>query len=213
MKISLRDPLWQFIAVILSITAIAITIIIFYSQRQYKELSYETISSSPLLTKSKEIEGNVQILFDDKPVNNVYLLILKLINSGNTPISSKDYETPLTFNFGENTNILSADVTKTEPDGLKINFTKIKNKFIVEPILLNTKDTITFKFLLSDFSGYIKPETRIYGIKNIIFKGKDKYGSTYLWKGFIWGVLSGFAILVLLLILLVKRITLETRWE
>lgn len=195
MKISLRDPLWQFIAVIV---AIAIPIIIYYSQRQYKELSYEIISSSPLLAKSKEIEGNVQIFFDNKPVSNVYLVILKLINSGNTPISAKDYESPIAFNFGGNTNILSADVSKAEPESLKINLDKIKNKVILEPLLLNAGDTIIFKFILSDYSGDIKPEARIYGIKDISFKRKGGF----IWIYFFTGALGAFLACVLITVLL-----------
>jgi len=188
MKISLRDPLWQFFAVIVGIIAIAISIIIFYSQRQYKELSHEIISSSPLLTKSKEIEGNVQILFDNKPVNNVYLVVLKLINSGNIPISAKDYELPLSFDFGEQSNILLADVTNTEPEGLKINLNIIKNKVMVNPFLLNANDTIILKILLSDYSSVIKPEARIYGVKDISFKRKDGFK----WISFFLGVLISF---------------------
>jgi hypothetical protein len=186
MKNSQRDH-WQFITVIVGIIAIAITIIIYYSQRQYKDLSYEIISNSPLITKSKEIESNVQIFFDKKPVNNVYLVILKLFNSGNIPISAKDYESPLTFNFGEQASILSADVTKTEPRNLRVNLKEINNKIILKPVLLNSGDSITFKFLLSDFSSIIKPEARILGIRDISFKSKE----TRSWIGFLIGAVIG----------------------
>jgi len=166
MKISLRDPLWQFIGVVV---AICIFIAFYLLQRNYKELSYEIIFNSPLLSSSKELEGKIQITFDGKPVSNIQLVEIKLINSGNVPITKADYEREVIFNFGDKAKILTADVAKTEPNSIKIwtHLLYANNFASFNGVLLNPGDKIFFKFLLTEFDGRIIINNRISGIKDI----------------------------------------------
>ena len=98
----LRDPLWQFVGAIFGLVAIGIAILIFWLQRTRKSLGYEVISNTSLLTIKEELEGKLQILYEKESVNNVQLIVIKLINTGNLPIASNDYELPLRliFNIG-----------------------------------------------------------------------------------------------------------------
>lgn len=166
----LRDPMWQFIGAILAAAAIFISIALYLRQRRRKDLSYEIVSRTPLLsvsTRAQEIKKQLQILFNGKPVQQVHLIVIKIINSGNMPILSTDYERPVSLNLGEEAQILTAEVVETDPDSLRTS-ARIEGKSVVlTPSLLNEKDSITLKMLVSRFVNQITVDGRIVGVKNI----------------------------------------------
>jgi hypothetical protein len=163
----LRDPIWQFIGAALGFIAIVISVIIFFMQRRKKSLVYEIATNTSLLTLTDEIRGKVQILFEGLPVQNVHLVILHILNDGNIAITSSDYEVPLTFQFGEKTQILSAEIIRTTPDTLKPEFSLMKNSIEFHPTLLNSGDTILFKVLLAHYEGNVTVNARIMGVAEV----------------------------------------------
>lgn len=65
---------------------------IYFKQRQRKNISFEVLSNSSLLSVQDEIKKDVQILYKGKLVQQVNLILLRLVNSGNVPILSVDFE-------------------------------------------------------------------------------------------------------------------------
>src|SRR5438445_4223381 len=102
----LRDPLWQFIGVIVALIAIFLTI----AQRSRKEIVYEVVSDTPILSVRGEIKDQIQVLYKGKPLADARLIILRVWNLGNTPISLNDYVEPINFDFGQKAEILDADI-------------------------------------------------------------------------------------------------------
>ncbi len=131
----ISDPLWRFIGVILPIITIATMVIICWIQRQKRALSWQVVSNTPLLSIDKEIKGNLEVLYNKKPVQGVQLIIAKIINTGNVPIKSSDYERPINFNFGENAQILTAEVTETSVDSLKASINIEGKKVILKSLM------------------------------------------------------------------------------
>ena len=72
----LRDPIWTFIGAALAIVAIVVPILLWVFQQKRKMLSYER-SVTPLLTVKEEIAGRLKVLFDDQPVQNIFLMVIK----------------------------------------------------------------------------------------------------------------------------------------
>ena len=102
----LSDPTCQFIIVILlTIAAIVVSVIIYLKQRQRRSLSYEIVSATPLLSVEEDIKKDLQISYKGKPVEQVHLVMIKILNSGSLPIPSKDYEQPITISFGKQAKI------------------------------------------------------------------------------------------------------------
>jgi hypothetical protein len=163
----LRDGIWQFVGVILSIIAISVTVIIYFRQRKLKEISYEIISESSLLSVSKEVEGKLQILLDGQPVKGVHLILFRIANTGNLPILPSDYLKNLNILFDGNANILSAEITNLIPKDIDTTINVIDKSISFSPSLLNSEDTIVLKVLVSEFNGNIDVVGRIAGIKNI----------------------------------------------
>lgn len=159
----LRDPLWQFVGVFLSVLSIIISIIIFIYQRKYKQLSYEIIASFPLVTISEKYLGHIEFKYnnDKVKINDAFIVILKITNTGNTSIKSADYERPITISFGTGTEILSSEIIGTpqikEYASIKNNATSIT----VSETLLNKDDSIILRAMIDKFNGIININARI----------------------------------------------------
>ncbi|MFZ3064412.1 MAG: hypothetical protein WA277_03895 [Nitrospirota bacterium] len=139
-----HDQTWQFIIpTAIAVLAIVVSILIYLKQRQSKLLSYEILTHTPLLSLEEKIKGKLQILFDGKPVEDVNLIEVRIINSGNIPILSTDYEYPVNLGFGEKTKILTAEVFQTNPKSLKATVNIEGAKVILRPVLLNSGDSIS----------------------------------------------------------------------
>ena len=160
----IRDPMWQFVGVIL---VIIIPLIFYLVQRRRKVLSWGIISNTPLLSIDEAIRGNIQVLFDGKPVQDAQLIIVEIINSGNVAIKSSDYEHPINLDFGENAHILTAEVTETTPDNLDASINIEGTKVLLNPTLMNGKDSITIKTIVGQFNDQITVEGRIVGVKEV----------------------------------------------
>jgi hypothetical protein len=162
-----RDSIWQFAGFIVSIIAIVVTVIIYFRQKNFKEISYEIISESSLLSISKEVESKLQILFDGKPVKGVHLILLRIANTGNLPIIPSDYIRNLSILFSGNVNILSAEITNRSPNDIDTTIVINDGNITFSPSLLNSEDSIILKALVSQFDGTIDVRGRITGVKNI----------------------------------------------
>jgi len=165
----LSSPIWAVVAAIATIVAILISI----KQQQRKAVSYKVISDTPILSLKEEVKSRVQVLFDAKPVGNTRLVVLKILNSGNIPILPSDYIDSIKLSFGADSEILDAEVLETVPSDMKDKAkAPLKDDIgsvTLEPILLNSKESITLKVLLAQthLTKEIKVAARIVGVSQI----------------------------------------------
>lgn len=162
----LRDPFWQFIGVVLTIITIFIPFIILRKERSKKELSSTLILARKILSSQDQEKGDLQILYKDLAVKNCHIIVIKLINSGNAPITSADFEKPLEIVFLPEGNILNAEIIDSNPLNLDVSSQINGNIYQVFPLLLNKGDFITIKFIVTPTKEYVF-NSRIIGIQNI----------------------------------------------
>ncbi len=160
----MRDTIWQFI---FGFTGIGIAVLVYFLQRRKKSLSYQVMSEAPLLTVKEGLEGNIKIFFGEKPVPNVHLIILRILNDGNIPILPGDFQNNLRFSFGQKTTVLSAEVTDALPRTFKPNVTIESDRVVFQPTLLNGGDMATLKLLLAGYNSTIECDSRIVGVKDV----------------------------------------------
>ena len=170
----LRDPIWQFVGAIIGITAIIVSYFVFKRQQKVKSIVYEIVSNTSLVSVESEIKNKMKVFFAQKEIGNLNLLILRIQNLGSEPVLPIDYEKPITINFEETAEILEAESTDVFPKDLQPSIEKSTNKISLFPILLNEKDYITLKVLLSDFNGKVIVSGRIAGVKQILRVGIDR---------------------------------------
>jgi hypothetical protein len=162
-----RDPLWNFVGVVLAIIALLVTIVIFIVQRKKKRLSYQVISLTSLLGLKEEIAGKIKVLYEGNEVTNVHLFEIKLINTGNQPIASSDFERPICISFADVTTILTSEIYESNPKDIKGDLAVEGCSLAVKPLLLNPNDSLSIKTLISNFDGSFTVDGRIIGVRQI----------------------------------------------
>lgn len=143
-----------------------------------KELSYEILSRTSLVSVAEGLAGKIQILFNDQPVRDVSLILVRIINSGHIPIRSAEFEGRFAIALEPPAEILMAEVCETHPETLEHRSTAgghevplisqvEKNTVMLRPILLNAKDSITVRILASHATEKIMLIGHIEGIHKI----------------------------------------------
>lgn len=169
----LRDPIWQFVGVVVAVLALAISLwSYFLVQRDRKALSYDSFALS-LLSVDKEIQRDLTIVYKGNLVDSLHLVLLRVVNTGNQPIGTADYEQAIRFSSPYDTRILSAEVTEADPDSLRNALRDggievlSEKEVVLRPVLLNPGDSVTIRVLACQFSQVIDVSGRIAGVKEI----------------------------------------------
>ena len=149
-------------------------------QRNKKELSIDKISWNPILSISEEDKGDIVITYKNEIMNDLNLIVGKLTNTGNLPITTNDFETPIEFDFGPNAKIISNEIIETYPPKMDVETFIKTNKFYISPLLLNKDDSITIKFLITDPSPHISINSRIIGVQKVKEQGVNRKGKMRL---------------------------------
>lgn len=174
---SLRDPIWQFVGAILTFVSVFISLILYWVDRRHKALSYEVISENLLSAIGEEFKERARIVFEGKPVQSIYKIVIRVINSGNVPILPVEYVDPVNFRFGKEAQILAAEIVRTNPSNLQDSTEIIieRTRAILKPALLNMGDSITFTALIGQYS-QTTVDGRIVGVREItdFAKGQDQ---------------------------------------
>ncbi len=180
----INSPSWPFWGVVVTILTIVVPFLIYYWQKQRKKISFDILSENQLLTTQEweDLKEKLQVLYEGQPIRSICFLMIKIFNSGNVPIIKEEYEVPINIYTGEDSTILSEATIKKEPEDLPIGIlSKGKNSISLQPILLNPKDSITLKILVSDFSRTsLKIYGRIAGVKHIERVGPTRGQSLFL---------------------------------
>lgn len=164
----LRDPVWQFIFGFLGFLGLIFTIWLgFYINR--RELSYQVASQTPLVSISPDAGDDIVVFFQGKPVTNVFVSTIVLLNTGGSIITSEDFDrnTPIEFVVGSNADILSASVFSTIPNGLVVSLRQEGKSIFIDPVLLNPGGEIRFKVITIGDSDAIAVKSSISGINAI----------------------------------------------
>ncbi len=186
----LRDPLWQFVGVVVALGAIATSIILYMKSRSRKSLAYSIVSITRLLSVKTEIKKDLQMFYKGKPIEQVHLVLIKIINNGNLPVTANDFERPFSLQFKENAQILSAEIANANPSSLQPSIKVEEQKVILDPILLNSSDSITLKMLVSKLTCNFDLDARVVGVREIRELGGTSFRS---WVIFGFACFSGIA--------------------
>ncbi len=193
----LRDPIWQFIQTIIAVGGIIITLVLWLTDRRRKALAYEAVFA-PLPFAKRSTSSESPILFRGNPVHDMSRVKVRIINSGNAEIRSSDYEIPISFSFGEKAKVLTATVIDASPSSLRelAKIDKEGAKAILEPILLNSRESLTLSMLISQFDGHVTPHGRVVGVREIKESSEDRAARLPI-------VLVGFSTSVLIVVVVV----------
>src|SRR5688572_9000676 len=116
-----KDPVWQFVGVVVAVIALIATVIIYLIDRPVKRLQVQILSNSPLISVNTDISSQIQILYNDKPVQSLSLILLRFENVGNEPIKETDYSEPIRILLSSQAEVGEVSVQETKPEGIDLN--------------------------------------------------------------------------------------------
>ena len=184
------EILLGFLAVMAAIT---VPLIIYFLQKSKKRLAYEVVSNTQLVGIKNEVQNKIKIYYENKLVENVHLVSIRFINSGNQPISIDDFARPINIQLGSNTNILTCEVLEQNPKDLDVSILKMQNRLEIQPLLLNPNDSLTLNILLSDYRGGLEVSARVRGISNIeVYREPESIKSIFLFLLFVLLLILNF---------------------
>lgn len=153
----------EVLAVVFTGLGVFVSIVIYILQRRRKDLLFRIIADARLIDTK---HGEIQVLFSGTQIEHPHLVFVEVLNSGNQAIKSDEYELPIKFLLNKEATVLSVDVYNTEPSGIMVKVTNDETSFSFMPLLLNAKDSITFKVIVDNFKT-INCEGRIIDVKKI----------------------------------------------
>jgi hypothetical protein len=181
----LESPAWAVISTVTAVVAFLAWAVLARKQRQRKRLSY-LVAITELVSVHGDAEDKIEIIYDGDSVERVHLIEVTLENVGNVAIPAADYEAPFSVGLGEGAEVLTMEVVRTQPAGMraKLDFSKgsgtqdpdrhteasiedADSKVTLQPLLLNPEDQLTIKILVADFAGEPDLEHRIIGLTQL----------------------------------------------
>jgi hypothetical protein len=167
MKI-LKDPTWQFVAVVVAVLALAAAVVIFLVGRPVRRLQVQILSNSPLISVSASISPQIQVLYRARPVQALSLILLRFENVGNQPIREGDYSAPIRILLSPKAEVGEVTVQETKPAGISLNPTvSAANQVEIGRTLLNPGDQAVVRILALNNDGTLRVSARIAGITEL----------------------------------------------
>jgi hypothetical protein len=128
-----------------------------------KSLHYRIVSQTALFSVKEEVKKEFEITYKGKKIEEAQLVLIEISNTGNLPIEAEDYKIPISFNFGEEAQVLTAEVIKTIPEELHASVSTDEGIVLLTPILTNPGDSLTLKIIVSELGEEIKASSRMVG--------------------------------------------------
>jgi hypothetical protein len=200
MKI-IKDPVWQFVAAVVGVIALIFTVYIYMIGRPVKHLQVQILSNSPLISVNTDIASQIQILYKDKQVQTLSLILLRFRNVGNEPIRESDYSEPIRILLSPNAEVGEVTVQETKPEGIGLNpVVRANNRIEIARVLLNPGDQAVLKVLALNNDGTLKVEARIAGIRNLEILSALEGGTQSNNAAFYWGPFICIGVIILTVI-------------
>ena len=129
------------------IAAIVVPIAIYYLQNKKKKLIYEEIQNLSVINVKNDFKDKIEIKYDDKIVDNLFVLTAKFKNKGSLSIKENDIIKPIEIIFDKK--ILKPDVIETSPQGIEVQLDTVSEGKSVHCKfnLLNPDDYFTLQFV------------------------------------------------------------------
>jgi hypothetical protein len=172
-------PDWGMLGVVLAIVSILAAILIGTIQikaaeRPKKDIKCFVVSTVPLLEFDDKFKSQLQVSFQGKIVQDPTFVILRVYNSGKISITPSDFIRPIIFMFGAATEIINAEILETEPDNMGAKISVSKNSIELQPLLMNSGDSIDISTIVTSFDENVIIDGRVVDIKTIKLLDKKK---------------------------------------
>lgn len=156
------DPRWEGVGVVATVVISVLVVVWEYLRRHRKVLAYDIPVFGPVVEVRKEFRDRIKVLFDGEQVSSLWSAVVFLRNARNQPITTSDFERPLTLTTGSG-RLLDVRI-RTHPTTLRPQTTSTPG-LVIQPLLLNPGDALLISLMID--SGNLNFDARIAGIVDI----------------------------------------------
>lgn len=152
----IHNPGWHVGGIIIAVIGLIVAVVLLHSARNRKQLSYHVLVQAPLvsLREEQELNGRLTVLWDEQPLSDqdIERVLVRVTNTGADEVYAEDWSGPVTFNFGENSEVLTASAMGSGPGNNEARVGReptLKNQVVLNPLSLGRGQSVTFKALVS----------------------------------------------------------------
>jgi hypothetical protein len=168
----------RLLAPLATLCGIIVTVSLWNLNKQRKAVSYKILECIDLMSVRGPARKRIELTFDGTQVEDAQLVSVMIVNSGHLPINLGDYQSPLTIVVNPGAEIVSADITETEPADLdeRLSGSKEPKQFIdrvekervvLTPLVLNAEDAMVIQLLVRKLKGKVAVRGHLLGISKI----------------------------------------------
>lgn len=161
--------------VIAGLVSLSLSFVISFRWRNRKEIAYEVISDVGVWKAKEEAKSRLQVFLDEQQIPDLQVVIIKIKNTGRVPILKANQAPLIKVSFEETARILDAEVTQARPRSAAVSLSLSSNEreLSLAPLLLNRKDWVDLKVLLTGFREKIAIDGELDRVKRVDFSKKN----------------------------------------
>ncbi|MBS1734095.1 MAG: hypothetical protein JST02_12435 [Bacteroidetes bacterium] len=149
------------------VISVFVSFYIYIRQKSKKLIGFEKIVDYDLLSIKDELKGKILVKYNNQEATNLRVLIIKIVNYGNTPITLSDFEENIIFSFDDTVKVIDAEILEKHPKNLKNIIISNTTNFEISSGLLNPKDFIILRVILDNSNAKFDVLSRIVGVKKV----------------------------------------------
>ena len=150
---------------IVGVIAVVAAIGIFLAERKTKGLALAVVTDRAIVSQASAFP--LEVLHNGIKVLKPRLVVLRLANAGEQPITSADFEQPLRVRLVD-ASILSTETTLTRPHAFKPSVLLDGPDAVrLDPCLMNQRDMVEIQMLVDGKPSQVLAEARISGVQDV----------------------------------------------
>ena len=159
---------WKFAVTFLATVAgVVVPIALWQADLSSKTLSLEVVSVTSLDPSTPQQVHGLAVALDGAPVSKPFLSVLQVRNTGSRPVVASEFESPVEIVLAPPAKLLRVEVTNAEPPDLKPSVSVSDAKLLIQPLLLNPRDSLQLNVLTANAQPSFSARSRIAGVASI----------------------------------------------
>lgn len=158
---------WKFILTFLAgIAGVAVPIWLWQADLAAKSVSATITSSISLSPSEKESPAELEISIEGRRLIAPHLTVVELRNDGSKPISATDFEGPIEIKVESPASFAKARISSRSPTDLEAQLNMESQRIMLQPLLLNPKDSLRIAAVTSGAPPKFSSKIRIAGVSS-----------------------------------------------
>lgn len=190
---------WKFIVgSLLTIAGLGVSLYVWQVDPRSPSLSIRLVSSNALQPESSAQFQDLQVTLNGAKITSPYLSSFEMVNTGSKPILSSDFESPIEIEGIGSVQLISTQVTGTDPKDIPARISLESNHIKISPFLSNPNDVVSFSVITGTEPPKFKAKARIAGVKELVLEDSSTK------KGRLSTILFGLPLSIIALVLYMR---------